>query len=554
LDQTLPAGVVCPFCGQGLNLYPDIQGGAWFNCDGCRQSGDMIELAAKVWNLDITTTIRKLSGRGVSLPPEMLLTENIDRYDINILQSRNRMKEYIETTSRRPFQDNEVYVRLHDQFGMTSRADPDRWRNQMGKFIGWSERVEGEGAFRPGSIGMGKRGARGHDRVFLGRYWKEVLAIYFKCLPGRLSGIMFTGREGNYPKDWVFRWSVNHTHEAGLGFYESILNQTQQFGNTAFVTLDPILALRLHSKWFKDNSTPLPLVLAFDGPRAWSEFVWKYTPNRDWVFWGPTLTPELFAQASQVNGRVYIGNVEPKDLTHHTVLLHRISDKAKRWDKVLETEIYRLDDQELERIIRSLRITDHQRTDFIRTRKSLPIRKRISTVLDLDYPNRAVKLVGIGKLKTVIELPSGWYVDGELISEARIRVETAYVRNGEYKHKVRVKFRDRIIGIMMTHEEALYRMDEKIELILVRYRIGVPIIAKEWVPRLYEIAKLFSRPKVFNEKKTLDDLEANRTPKKDQRKRGPKSLLPDPMEMNQSGQSNPLPADLPSTDPEVPKS
>lgn len=551
----MPTQVVCPFCNQKLNLYPDIIGGAWYNCDGCHQYGDMIELAAKVWNLDITTTLRKLASRGATLPDGMLSTENIDKYDISIIQSRRRMKEYIETTSRRPFQDNEQYVYLHDLFGMTSRADPDRWRNQMGKFIGWSERVEGEAVFRPGSIGMGKRGARGKDRVFLGRYWKEVLAIYFKCLPGRVSGIMFVGREGKYPKDWVFRWAIHNTFEAGLGFYEAVINQTQQFGNTAFVTLDPILALRLHSKWFKDNSTPLPLALAFDGPRAWSQYVWDSLPNKDWVFWGHTVTPELFAQASQVNGRVYIGNVNQKDLTHHTVLLHRIADKAKRWDKVLENEIPRLTDQELEQIVRSLRITDHQRQEFVRTRKSLAVRKRISTALDLDYPVRQVRLINmpLRNSVTVLELPDGWYVDGDRISEARIRVETSYIRDNKYKHKIRVMFRDRAIGIIMTHDEALNKIDEKIERALVRTRIGVPLIAKAWAPRLYEIAILFSRPRVFNEKEALDNLVDERIPRKNQKKRGPKPLQHGPMEKNQSGQLNPLSADQPSIDPEVPQ-
>lgn len=562
-SPALPVRVPCPLCGQELIVYLDIHGGGWFHCPSCQQAGDMIELAAKTWKLDTLTTLRKLAARGVKLPPSMLEPLNVERYETNILQTRGRLDKFMDESSRRPFQDNEEYAYLHDQFGMASHLDPDRWRAQMGRFLGWSDRIAAEIAFRPGSKGMGTRGIRGRDRIFQGSYWKEVMAIYFKVLPGRLSGVWFAGRDGKFPKDWVFRWSISGYSklEAGLGFYDAVLEQNSQFGNTAFAVLDPILAIRLHSKWFKDNGTPLPLVLAYESLKCKSNQVWGRLPPRDWVFWGMVPTPELFSQAAMVNGKIYIGKADSKDLAHHKILLQRIADKARRWDRVLEDELPRLTDQQVQRIIHNLPMTRQQWEDVIRLRKKKEVRQRLRYLSDLDYPVKKVSLSNTNQPNSrfeVTETPHGWFVNGNLISEVMLRVDTAFVRDGKYRHKVRVKFRDRIISIRMTNKEVRYNIAEKIERALVKVHIGVPIIDKGWAPRLYEIAKLFSRPKVFNEKLPLEDTtEFKRKYAKPRKSRSSPENPPrrtDPTETSQSDQSRPSSADQSSTDPQPVKS
>src|SRR3954469_15641560 len=78
----LPCKVQCPIsCGGVLHVIHDYcAGGAWAYCNTCNFKGDMIELASAVWNLDVATTITKLSLSGVEFPEGRLLPINVESY------------------------------------------------------------------------------------------------------------------------------------------------------------------------------------------------------------------------------------------------------------------------------------------------------------------------------------------------------------------------------------------------------------------------------------------------------------------------------------------
>ena len=49
----LPAATQCPFCDGVMRVYRDqLLDGEWFCCPSCNRQGDMIELAAAVWELE----------------------------------------------------------------------------------------------------------------------------------------------------------------------------------------------------------------------------------------------------------------------------------------------------------------------------------------------------------------------------------------------------------------------------------------------------------------------------------------------------------------------
>src|SRR5688572_20314956 len=85
----LPLAVRCPFCGKtaGLFIYRDVTyGGEWSHCRGCDFSGDMIELAAGVWKLDVRAAAAKLARLGAlpaaEVPPAAVtayLREHVER-------------------------------------------------------------------------------------------------------------------------------------------------------------------------------------------------------------------------------------------------------------------------------------------------------------------------------------------------------------------------------------------------------------------------------------------------------------------------------------------
>jgi hypothetical protein len=61
MDNALPSRGRCPLCQAGrFSVYEDIvQGGAWFSCPDCSRAGDLIELAAAVWDMSLSTALRK---------------------------------------------------------------------------------------------------------------------------------------------------------------------------------------------------------------------------------------------------------------------------------------------------------------------------------------------------------------------------------------------------------------------------------------------------------------------------------------------------------------
>jgi hypothetical protein len=53
-----------------LNLYQDTTSkGTWHYCFDCKSFGELLELVAKVWKLDILSTVQKLEAAGISFPP-----------------------------------------------------------------------------------------------------------------------------------------------------------------------------------------------------------------------------------------------------------------------------------------------------------------------------------------------------------------------------------------------------------------------------------------------------------------------------------------------------
>ena len=71
----LPQIFHCPGChAQQLHVYDDrVCGGQWAYCRGCNFSGDLIELAAHVWQIDVPAALAKLEALGLFDVP---LTDN----------------------------------------------------------------------------------------------------------------------------------------------------------------------------------------------------------------------------------------------------------------------------------------------------------------------------------------------------------------------------------------------------------------------------------------------------------------------------------------------
>jgi hypothetical protein len=64
--HSLPQLAICR--KGGMQIYHDhIDNGVWYCCRVCNRSGDLIELAARTWKLDLPQAITQLARKGFDL-------------------------------------------------------------------------------------------------------------------------------------------------------------------------------------------------------------------------------------------------------------------------------------------------------------------------------------------------------------------------------------------------------------------------------------------------------------------------------------------------------
>ena len=159
-----------------------------------------------------------------------------------------------------------------------------------------------------------------------------MLVIAFQDLPGRICGFLFIGRNADPAagdlvyKPLKFGSSRQGTRQAGLAMLPSLLAEPSPLlGDKAFVMTDPFVALRLQLRYMRSQSSMLPLVLAYFGPRAATRNVITQLPPRHWIFCGTS--PEMIRQARAARARVSPYRVVEEQLSLRMLLpeqwLHR---------------------------------------------------------------------------------------------------------------------------------------------------------------------------------------------------------------------------------------
>ena len=131
----LPQRTRCPICQGGiLHVVEDHgSGGEWFSCQGCGQSGDMIELASRVWRLDISATIARLARRGFELPAD---PKSVAQYQREHLDYRQRLLGLWQQASDGRLRQNGQLMGVLSRLGIHSQLSEDRWNNGPGAMLG----------------------------------------------------------------------------------------------------------------------------------------------------------------------------------------------------------------------------------------------------------------------------------------------------------------------------------------------------------------------------------------------------------------------------------
>lgn len=346
----LPARVRCPLCsGPRMTIYEDnIYGGGWHYCFDCDSRGDMIDLAAAVWQVSTPVAVRRLRDAGLPFPDEAVETTVLARHVADHVQKRQRITEFIEKAGAYFYKTGgRTLALLRDRFRLDSDIPQDRWLRGPANVVGAYPHVWCEKVLMPGSV-VGSRCVSA-ARAFKGRGWGDVLVVPHYDLPGRACGFLFVGRGGD-KADRLFRHMapagmrrVGYA-EGGLACHWAIHNSHGMCGDHVVACGDPYLAVRLHIRHFAVARTALPLVAYHDGTAARTLRAWQSLVHKVPVLWGWRMTPALLFQAMQADGKLcltelqdttqkridhFVRNAEPR------TIVKRIVKEAKPWREYL---------------------------------------------------------------------------------------------------------------------------------------------------------------------------------------------------------------------------
>lgn len=510
-SQALPAQTRCPLCQRvKLRIFQDIpSGGQWHECGHCKSSGDMIELACKVWGLNTKEALIRLSRAGVSIGEICFDDNELTRYIEDHLEYRKRIWSMWEQSQRYLESTHSNTVRsLQQQYRLRLRASRERWRQGPGQLFGALPKNQIEAAFSPNSLNANGCN-QSSERAFKGKNWDEVLIFPFFDLPRRIRAFMFLGRSGDPIKDQVYK-ATNLAHpasrtssEAGLGCLPAV--ELAGSPGTVVAVNDWLLALRLHVRTFNTSITAMPLVVWHDDGQHYTRNAWDILHNRRIVFWTWELTAQVLRQAVHTDGLISTAGPDvatPSDVDRY-LKVHRGHDltkavirQAKPWRKFLARWVRKVREPQVDGLFLELEALGEDVSAIARQCG------RNIAYTDLPVIRRTVEVDG----RSVIEKGDKWYAEKpnrtlSLILDASLRVTHA-IRDhdsGQLFYRGFVLYQDTKYHFLQLASAFDENIASWIRDFLAYHGAGLVQYSPTWSKRLYEIAAKLHEPQFLDD-------------------------------------------------------
>lgn len=469
-----------------------ITSGQWHYCFDCHSSGDLIELAARAWDLSPQGAIRKLARLGFNIPEEQLTDAELTRYVKDHPQRRRRWAAFwVEAQKRLVDRPTADLSKLRSKFKLNSPINRDRWLSGPGKLIGAaSTKLIRE---------LTGQTSGGYQWPFKGRNWGDLLTIPYYSAPERLVGYLCIGREGSRGDRVMIsvRGMVGSHIEAGLAGLHTVAESKTTFGQYAFAFDDPILAIRLQVRHAASSLTPLPLVSWYDALPYRTETSWESLLNRCIVFWAWKLTPQIVMQAASCDGHISvmpIEDVKQRTIDHYVRsgtprdLLNKALKRSRPWRDAVIEWAKKQSPGAVEELMLGL---DARGMD------TQPLMVQIAEAVEnaVLLPER--RSIAWTKGSRIVDRENGWYhvtKQGKwiLIAEARMRIDKI-IGNTYYGH---VLFKGQEIPFKHSADAMRYPYDV-MRRACIHAGLGYPksrVMAKSY--NLVEIAVRFQEPVV----------------------------------------------------------
>lgn len=440
-SKALPTTTRCPACDQdnALTVYHDFAGnGQWFYCRHCVLSGEIIELACKVWGCSMEVAMTRLASVGAI---DASAIKSSKPFDVNgaadqvnrLIKARRRLTDLWQAAGKRlpeMINTDATIARLCNRYGIRLDASPQRWASGPVQLLGAAHVTAIGRAFFP-HVPESRRSKK--HQVFTGRGWDEVLMVPYQDMPGRVVGFAFLGRNGERLHDEVYRYVGNSSDQAARGYRDAglaCLNSVNLSSQGPVLAVDDwVLAMRMHFRQFRSSAQPLPIVAWRDdssrmgglrtGPGSWSALA-----GRQVVFWSTKLTPAVLGQAAAADASiaVYTGTLGMLPATDAKLttflykrpvsdLYHALCQHARPWREVWRKWLSEALDGAVDSFLLALDRIGYDSSQLLRqadirnlnvptlTRVSPAVNVRGNRVIEVGDTWQSSKLNAIGKSK-----------------------------------------------------------------------------------------------------------------------------------------------------------
>ncbi|MHC4404578.1 MAG: hypothetical protein ACYTG0_33405 [Planctomycetota bacterium] len=528
----LPAVADCPLCDEGLiRIYPDcLSGGQWHWCPSCGSNGDMIELAAKAWELSLPAAIRRLERRNLI---SWYAHIDVRRYLKEQHRYKRRLAKLWESAqsglAHPSLQVGDLLYRL----GVYCDVPRERFHQGPAQVMGVLDKTSVERAFHPQSMRHADRHPQrsnpSANAVFKGRDWGDVLVVPCYDLPWRPCAFLFIGRNGDSDHDIVIKRAnlgeVGNQHrvspyELGISLHPANIVDGSEHRDGKYVAIrDPLIGLRLQMRHFEQGLRPLPVAIWYEMPLGppgrrlrcggrTSSWAWNFRGGRKVVFWMPVLDVATIRQAIHTQG--WISTVGPEEKTHEAVqqyawgrcpreLVNYIQETGRPWQEVLSKIIRTSPASVIEELVTSLRHEGEDTAEILAECKR-KAQLRVTKVFRRHEVRKSTHLNGC----EVTERKDGWYVSDRRrkrprrIVDAILRVDTVICHQKTAFYRGRIVFRDEVVEfcdpIKQVEKDTFGWMAEQ----LIKAGKGLLSYNRSWSREAFRIATKFHPPKVVS--------------------------------------------------------
>lgn len=502
-SKALPILLTCPLCGQmRMRLFEhSTLGGAWYHCEHCQRSGDLLDLAGRVMHTTPEGAILNLSQSGLSFPPEILQGGELHPQVRQPREQQARIHALFRDARKRlTALPTKAIATLKIYLGMAMDINQERWKNGPCRLVGVSHSRDVERAFYPDAA---TREKNSHHNVLPGRRWRDVVVVPFYDRPGRICGMGFAGKDCESPDSFVYR-SLTPRTDPGLAFLPAVA----MAGNPKYVVAvnNWVLALRMHMKHFRTHLTPLPLVAWHSEGKHRTQTGWECLGDRKVIIWTPKMDAASLLQAVKIDGLLAVVGDHVIDQSNMrmlvksqptTEMMERIMAAAAPWRKVLRSWTRQVDSGRVNWLIQAVDALGGDIQELFRQcGRSNPVRVPVLNCRSVQCDKT-----------TITEQFSSWFATvprSHRVSEVcnfvlRITHTIRDPRNDAIYHVGFVNHHGRSVPFIekadILHEDTY----GYVRWLLHVRGVGTASCRVRWRAELYDIATLFFEPSFVND-------------------------------------------------------